>query len=355
MTYDLDKLSSWTSYKSRALSEGMESEPHSAIAGQTLRSKPNRTHDIPSHCRSRETLQKSLKLSNDENIQVSFKWMRPHPALFLQAASKTTPAEIAIDASRIANMNPTKQTKKRGWTAAIQSNIILPGESEISQREHSFVARPAISVDVTNLLDPPLLSEWLPGQDLSIAYDATNATDDNVDQSARQVASGSKKKDHDLSKFELRDEIMKVIVTNSASISSQTMEMVDKLSDKDWIEMLPSYALVDALGEPTLSKILKALGRLLSMSSSQDVGTHVLTVLIPVFFQSLETDEIPNGCEESVNEIALLLIDRCKLGNLSKSEVLKLSHGIPNNTCGIKLRLSLAQEYFSYKKRTSLS
>jgi hypothetical protein len=348
MTYDLDNISSWTAYKSRALAESVEaSEPNSRIEQIDLMG------ESPSHHPSREALQKNLNLSNDD-LQVSFKWMRPHPALFLQAASKSTSSKAALEASRIVNINPSKQTKKRDRATPIQTNIIFPSESDIPQQIDSSVARPTISVDLTQFLDPPLLSEWLPGQDISTLYGKSNITvDASAKRSVQQIASGYERNDHDLpTHHELRNEIMNIFITNSASISNETMEMIENLSDVDWMEIFPSHALVNALDKSTPYKILKALGRLLAISSSQGVGTHVMKVLIPVFFESLESDAMPKDYEECLNEIALHLIDRCGLGNLPKLEALKLINGIPKNTCGIKLRLSLAREYYSYKKRS---
>jgi len=356
MSYDLSKITSWTSYKSRARSESVQSEPLSAIE-RALQSKTDDcTIKSSTRHQNQEVLQQRLKLSDDETVQVSYKITRPHPALFLQAVSKAQSAEIAVDASKIANMTPSKQTKKRPrTTTANGSNIIFPIESENAQRTSSFLARPTISIDVTNLLDPPLLSEWLPGQDLSTSYRSESADKIELRSASKtdtSTSASNEKENLHPPKSELRAEIEKVIVANTAaSISSQIINALEELSDKDWMEILPSHQLLNALGQPIVSTISKALGRLLSTFSSQALGTHILKVLIPVLFESLEADTMSKDCEESLNAISMLLVDRCGLGSLSKEEVLTLCHEIPQNTCGVQLRMGIAREYYSYRGR----
>ena len=354
MTYDLSKITSWTSYKSRARSESVQSEPLSAIE-RALHSKTDDcTIESSDRHQNQQVLQQRLKLSDDETVQVSYKTTRPHPALFLQALSKVQSAEIAVDASKIANMTSSKQTKKRPRTTANGSNIIFPIESENAQRTSSFLARPTISIDVTNLLDPPLLSEWLPGQDLSTSY--RNESADKIElRSASKadtitIASNEKENLHP-PKSELRAEIEEVIVRNAASMSSRIINALKEFSVTDWMEILPSHQLLNALGQPTVSTISKALGRLLSTFSSQALGTHILKVLIPVLFESLEADTMSKDCEESLNAISMLLVDRCGLGSLSKLSLWSLCHEIPQNTCGVQLRMGIAREYYSYRGR----
>jgi len=354
MIYDLNKITSWTSYKSRARTESVQLEPLSAIE-RALHSK---TDDcaIESSTRhqNQEALQKRLKISANETVQVSYKITRPHPALFLQAVSKAQSADIAVDASKIANTAPSKQTQKRPRSTANGSNIIFPIESENAQRT-SFLARPTISIDVINLLDPPLLSEWLPGQDLSTSY--RNESADKIEarstsKTDTSTSSASNEKENLRRTSELRAEIKKVIVANTAaSISSQIINALEECSDKDWMEILPSHQLLNALGQPLVSTISKALGRLLSTFSSQALGTHIVKVLIPVLFESLDADSMSKGCEESLNAISMLLVNRCGLGSLSKAEVLALCHDIPQNTCGVQLRMGIAREYYSYRGR----
>ena len=369
---NLDNIVSWTSYKPRALSNGHEFEESNQLdliekSLETAKTKSseidNPTGSSASSVQGAGALYETINVSQDETARVGFQWMRPHPAIFLQAQNSSETSKIAVQASELVNVYARKRGRKRarndnGENAKISSNTVLPTSDFDSEDErgNGLFCLPSCKIDLTQLLDPPLLSEWLPGQDISTTY--------GIDDCEHDVKR-DENSDPDRNTLDLKRDI--TIIVSSAmhkSESSSRRLNVDglktralmELSASDWLQMLPSHELLEQMktrpsgDSKPLPVISEIFSWLVSACPSLALGRHILTILIPVLFHSVCLDSLTSNEIENVKEIAMLLVQRCGLGKLSKKDLHNLTKSLPRNDAGIELQMSIAKEYYEFNK-----
>ena len=123
----------------------------------------------------------------DDEFKLKFQWIRPHPSpAFLAdkqgAASDTNAAAAAKEWAResaqmvemYCNSQMRKALKRRKKTGKGTGDDDREDdiEAELQRQEMSLeLEPPTLRINLAELIEPPLMTTWLPGQDRNISYE----------------------------------------------------------------------------------------------------------------------------------------------------------------------------------------
>lgn len=295
----------------------------------------NRT---PLHCTNEgKSSMAHIQISNEHSDKVNFQLINPHPSTFLTL--KNSSSNHVIQAYEIVHGKTLDHKRSAG--------------------EGCFI-HPAISVDLTQMFEPPLLSNWVPGEGFKTDCDDA-ASEQGLDFELSRVHDTAhadtlrnlqlydiKKIVHELLRCDgSTGQHDSAILLNDDNVKNSLI----RLSVQDWIEILPSNHLLNVLNERNMQSILLLLRNLFTFCSTRDLGIYVLTVLIPVLFQSMDINLLDqDNIGEKMNDLAVLLIDRCNLGGLRKDQLFGLLKSIPASGLAAELEIAVTQEYYKYKR-----
>ena len=377
----LDSITSWTSYTSLSTNEKndpIDEENHLHSVEQALESSTRKATEeeeedhinSAKHPKGARALHESLSISQDEMTQVNFQWMRTHPALLLQASAETSSSKISVQASNLVNVYAQRESRKRpreedSRTTNFPSNIILPtGILDSGDDGNGLFCEPKVNVDLTKLFDPALHSEWLPGQNVSTTYGDVHGKNDCDECNDEKANFSDESADKEMSELKkdfnvFISSIAQEQETNSrgSQIDASAMKKdLMNLFTKEWMELLPSHEFMMIQSCEENNRLLVEGGvlpcccvicRLILTCPSKSLGQHLLTVVIPVLFDTF-TANVNEA--EKVREIAIMLIRRCGLGKLTKVELINITKEIPRNDLGIELQMSIAKEFYDYNE-----
>jgi hypothetical protein len=277
-----------------------------------------------------------IQLSNEQSDKVNFQLINPHPSTFLTLENSS-------------------------GNHVIQAYEAVYGKTLDHKRSagDGYFIHPAISVDLTQMFEPPLLSNWVPGEGFKNDCDGT-VSEQGLDFELSRVhdtAHGNslrnlqlcdvKKNVHELLRCDgSTGQHESTILLNDDNVKNSLI----RLSVQDWIEILPSNHFLNVLNERNMQSILRLLRNLFTFCSTRDLGIYVLTVLIPVLFQYMDINSLDHYSGEQMNDLAVLLIDRCNLGGLRKDQLFGLLKSIPASGLAAELEIAVTQEYYKYKR-----
>ena len=124
----------------------------------------------------------------DDEFKLKFQWIRPHPSLaFLadkqgkQGAASDTADTAAENWAResaqmveMYNNSQTRKATKRRKTGKSTGDDDREDdiEAELQRQEISLeLEPPTLRINLAELIEPPLMTTWLPGQDRNISYE----------------------------------------------------------------------------------------------------------------------------------------------------------------------------------------
>jgi hypothetical protein len=275
-----------------------------------------------------------IQILEEYSENVNFRLMNPHPSIFLTLEESST--------------NHANQA------SGVMNGKILDRDSRTCGRFRN----PTVPIDLTQMIEPPLLSNWIPGEVLksdndealleqSLDFEVTS-TDDSPhgDLSKKQQVCDIKRFVHRL----LHDGFT-CQNTSKRLVNDENMkDSLTCLSVNDWIEVLPSHQFLSALNEINIQSTLPILRHLFRCCSTRELGVYILTIIIPVLFQSIALNVSDQKNGEQMNELAVLLIDHCSLRNLRKDQLFGMLKSIPMSSLGVELRISMAQAYYKYNR-----
>ncbi|KAL3795408.1 hypothetical protein ACHAWO_002655 [Cyclotella atomus] len=199
----MDNIQSWSSFEQQ-----QRSRPSSTLKSSTDNTPNKDIHALyvsPSStniAQSAASLLRQAGLSgeNDEEFKLKFHWMRPHPSLIFEIQDELMHSnetegsadlqqhddvnvDPAIEASRLMkgyrfaqleDMDETdKGTEDTSMHKAI-SNTSMQSEKIENETEEKEGTRPSLNlpiemprlrINLANLVEPPLMTTWLPGED----------------------------------------------------------------------------------------------------------------------------------------------------------------------------------------------
>ena len=247
-----------------------------------------------------------------------------------------------------------------------------------------------ISVELTSLFDPPLLSEWTPGVDIGISYDDDDKCEDENDCDDGNIATNST--NATLNAAEVNDALNKLVrwatvelknetnvATAGASIGESIRQLFGTTSADSLVEYLPSRTILHATtlaatnidtkdGQDAYSYVsigIMSLTLLAETCRTESMGRHILSVLTPVLLSSQRATAVEypkdNALSESnrrrlLQRLSDSLINYCHLGELSKGELLKLvdNNGVRGETTSDmmdELMIYLGRSYHGWRQR----
>eukprot|EP01083_Nonionella_stella_P004724 13728_1 len=389
---DLDSIISWASYKIREESVEKARSPENALVkdsssavgvtdydmiGKAIRltvgqsseelSRPySRYEDIP--CPSSE--------NTTEHHRVELQWMRPHPALLFQASEQRDGevpidlcSKIAVEASELVNCyaNRKKLKRKRNETDIddkLSSGAVLP-TSDVS-KYMNLMCLPRVKVDLTQLIDPPLLSQWIPGQDISIDYgkdDSTNTQHASLKGGEDEHAQDKKSSKSESKGASIKEDTKAFLIQimqnpNEDKIVAQPSIKIKhnllKMSSHDWLKALPSREFkcrkMDCFNPSSISTIIL---RLSSICPSQTMGIHLLSVISVLCCDESKFDSQKMKVKSisCIEDISISLVHNCNLGELPRNEFCCYLNKLKNNDFGIHLKRRISKEYFSCQNK----
>mmetsp|Transcript_16901 Transcript_16901/g.39270 ORF Transcript_16901/g.39270 Transcript_16901/m.39270 type:complete len:200 (-) Transcript_16901:36-635(-) len=127
----------------------------------------------------------------DDEFKLKFQWIRPHPSLAFSAdkqseatatettSSSDTATVAAEDSAResakmieiYSNSQMRKALKRRKTGEGIRKDDMV---QEDLKRQELSLEPPTLRIDLAELIEPPLMTTWLPGQDTNTSYEHDN-------------------------------------------------------------------------------------------------------------------------------------------------------------------------------------
>ncbi|GFH58427.1 predicted protein [Chaetoceros tenuissimus] len=351
---ELENISSWTSFQSLVKKnantsdfdnqEKLERDILNEIEMKLKSADPdamNEKDDIAVH-----SFGQKLHVSENKSYQVNFQIMTPHPTLFIDKAS----SNIVRDSAELVNRSYLKSSRKRTRSEenTFESSIVLPCYND--EKRSVDLDLPDISIPLTDLFHPPLLSEWIPGVETNISYKSTSA--ENRD--GKEVDLIQKEKENkDIEKNEqdgMLTEKNRVLLGKLVATPQYTKQIKD-WTEQEWMNHAPSQAILEQLKDFTRSEMLRAVNRFVGTYASDALGNHMIDVVLPILFESIAHITENETITSLLDELSCLLMYKCNLGTMSKSKLQKLSQSLTGNSVGIELKLLLSRNYFEYQSR----
>ena len=368
---DHSDSTSWSAYTSKR--RRVETDKPGTDSAETVFSRSNtsyRTKDVPTGI---SALYHQAPAGIDTRLQ--FQWMRIHPATAFAESNAGRSSHPAVEFSSMVehfeNAN-TSLGKKRSLG------------SKAGRGYESFPRRilhlPQVKVDLTKLIDPPMLSDWLPGTNTEISYDVD---DDRKGPISVEASSSVTAATHDLNEWldflikaainELDDECSEkpetALIRHRESVLMVTT--LPNLSPEKLMEVLPSHILMLQIerclsGRKTEKRQSVALSvRILTLClmaekyANEAVGRHILTVLAPALFAPSEKEQInthqhnpyrlSRNQRQNLQRLADALLSNCLLGKLPKKDLRKIASseadGYLNSEALEELLISIGDVY----------
>uniref|UniRef100_A0A7S3QK96 Uncharacterized protein n=1 Tax=Chaetoceros debilis TaxID=122233 RepID=A0A7S3QK96_9STRA len=347
------------------------------MISKAIRSTAGQTSEALSRPYSRyEDISCSSSENTTEHHRVELQWMRPHPALLFQASEQKDGevpidlcSKIAVEASELVNCytKRKKLKRKRSETeidAKLSGGVVLP-TSNVSNYMN-LMCLPRVKVDLTQLMDPPLLSQWIPGQDISIDYGKDNSTntqyaslkggEDEHDQDTKSSKSESEgasiKEDTKAFLLQIMQNPNEYKIVDQPSIKIKHNLL--KMSSHDWLKVLPSREFkcrtMDCFNPLSISTIIL---RLASICPSQAMGIHLLSVISVLCCDESKVDSQKMEVKSTscIEDISISLVHTCNLGGLSRNGFCCYLNRLKNNDFGIHLKRRISKEYFSCQNK----
>ena len=149
----------------------------------------------------------------DEEFRLRFHWMRPHPSLAFaleeeilegghthtddnikngtksekekskQTNNNNIQSNPAVEASKLMEAYRASQIKKQLGNAENTEGSASPDDDNTNKTKYNATnlqfELPKLRINLASLVEPPLMSSWLPGEDVDISYDDD---DDRVEE-----------------------------------------------------------------------------------------------------------------------------------------------------------------------------
>lgn len=349
---ELENISSWTSFQSLVKrnasdfdnQEKSEDDILKEIERKLKSTDPDAMNEKDNF--AADSFGQKLSVSENKSYQVNFQIMTPHPTLFLDKAS----SKIVRDSAEVVNRSYLKSSRKRARSEenTFESSIVLPSYND-DKRSIDFDL-PDISIPLTDLFHPPLLSEWIPGEETNISYKSMSA--ENHDEKEENLIQ-HKKENKDIEKNEqdvMLTEMNRVLIGKLVATPQYTKQIKD-WTDQEWMNHAPSQAILEQLKGFSRCEMLQAVNRFIGTYASDALGNHMVGVVLPILFDSVAHITESESITLLLDELSCLLIYKCNLGTLSKSKLQTLTQSLTGNSVGIKLKLLISRNYFEYQSR----
>jgi len=305
------------------------------------------------------------------DTRLQFQWMRPHPASAILAAAAAAkgsknaqpalPQHVIESARMVERYRRARHDAARATGKKNDRNNTghhqQPDQQMIQQHQ-----KIEISVELTSLFDPPLLSEWTPGIDIGISYNddddscGSDGEDDYVSETARSESNAlhadevnaAVDKIVQLAAKEMTNQINDQEATASANIGKSgesIKQLFGNVSTDSLLEYLPSRILlrkildttaadanatIDTEEQSYLALSILSLVFLADSCRTEEMGRHILSVLAPVLFSSeraaaeCKKGGLSKSNTSAMQRLCSSLINNCQLGELTKGDLHKL-------------------------------
>ena len=154
----------------------------------------------------------------DEEFRLRFHWMRPHPSLAFaleeeilegdhthtddninngtksekkeskQTNNNSIQSNPAVEASKLMEAYRASQIKKQLGTAENTEGSASQDDDNTKTNYNATnlpLELPKLRINLASLVEPPLMSSWLPGEDVDISYDDDDNEDDDREEEGR--------------------------------------------------------------------------------------------------------------------------------------------------------------------------
>lgn len=301
---------------------------------------------------------------------LKFQWMRVHPAAVLSVdhcgISSGHAAESSKFVGRFREAKEAQRTQKK-------RKMPIPRRERNKDDFLCGMSEGEVRLDLSNLINPPLMSEWIPGVNTSIAYDSESddeSIESCIESERNGSVPGSAPKDHTktsenpLDPKAIIDALVnaatKDVMSGTSSGKSlkdavascelfESLKPLENVSFDMLIEYISSQRLARAIVKAEASLREKdeqcyrsfslplgvaALFLLAENFSSKTIGRFILSILAPALltnlsnertFQHEETAEERRSIQLRMRRLANALIEKCSLWTLPKSELLTLT------------------------------
>lgn len=283
-------------------------------------------------------------------------------------------------------------------------NSVSPHDTNYIPQKLTFLQLPHVKVNLTYLLDPPLHSEWMPGLVTSATDESDDISDassyddvengENLVDSTRQTLESAldaliyrgvrnyfshscNEKSQSVNCIYDCDSCGAKDCENSCTLKHLNREIIQslkRLSTVSWLHCLPSqifrqkvkfhYPKDLNIRQDETMLGLSVLTVLARGCSSESLGRHILNNLAPLIFSyppsdnglitdTKERDSIMRKNQtDIVKKLANVLVHKCKLGNLTKEELRKLTQGLGGSHFANQFSCCLANAFYNYWRIT---
>ena len=149
----------------------------------------------------------------DEEFRLRFHWMRPHPSLAFaleeeilegeqtddningtksekekskQTNNNNVQSNPAVEASKLMEAYRASQIKKQLGTTENTEGSASQDDDNTNKTKYNATnlpfELPKLRINLASLVEPPLMSSWLPGEDVDISYDDDDNEDDDREE-----------------------------------------------------------------------------------------------------------------------------------------------------------------------------
>ena len=349
---ELENISSWTSFQSlvkkNTSCDDQEKSEHDVLKEIEMKLKSADTNVMDEKDNfTADSFGHKLHISESKSYQVNFQIMTPHPTLFIDKAS----SKIVSDSAELVTRSYLKSSRKRirSEENTCESSIVLPCYND-DKRSIDFDL-PDISIPLTDLFHPPLLSEWIPGEETNISYKSI-CTENRLGKEVALIQR-NREEIEDIEKNELDIMLteMNRMLLGKLVVTPQYAKQIKNWTGQEWLNHAPSHAISEQLKDFSRCEMLRAVNRFLGTYASYALGNHMIGVVLPNLLDSTDHIAANETITSLLDELSCLLIYKCNLGTMSKSKLQKLTQSLTGNSVWRELKLFLSRNYFEYQSR----
>eukprot|EP00566_Odontella_aurita_P020578 CAMPEP_0113552996 /NCGR_PEP_ID=MMETSP0015_2-20120614/15368_1 /TAXON_ID=2838 /ORGANISM="Odontella" /LENGTH=357 /DNA_ID=CAMNT_0000454017 /DNA_START=69 /DNA_END=1142 /DNA_ORIENTATION=- /assembly_acc=CAM_ASM_000160 len=312
-----EEENSWLSYRSRRSGLKLDAPPE--IASLSFAEKAaSKIGNTPSGLEALYHEQASAGI----DTRLQFQWIRAHPGIAFSQCMPDHEEDFCLERTQERNKQPeTNAAKSSGPT---KSESIAGGS----------LLLPKVHIDLTELVEPPLLSNWVPGSGTRVSYEVDEDTNDLTPNFCGSISNDNE------SEAQI-DCFVRGLVERAIAEVAPELSMTPKRRDipLETTINIPSSIILHRIEReiPTeeakctkFSVKICCLCLLAESNPNEVMGAHVLAQLSPPFMMdaaALRSDmcvrrtNLTGYQQQLIKRLANALVSTCYLGKLSKREL----------------------------------
>lgn len=249
------------------------------------------------------------------DTRLQFQWIRAHPA-------------VAISQCIPSHERDVHSERSSGRKRRVETNSAVPGPDTAC----NSLLLPRISVDLTELVEPPLLSNWVPGSHTSVSYETDDEMNDIKPSHREELAAGNSEVLVVVDKLVDRaiEEVETEVQITTSRVESVVLEVVSTLSSSVLLRSIERKICATSEKKCGLLVSVKicSLCLLAENNPNKKTGKHILALLAPALMAAGSNLDVLDDHQaltvyqhNLIRRLADALIVACSLAEFPKREL----------------------------------